>query len=138
MSSPMQTPEIEEQPSQLQKTNIAVFWDLENCQPPRYLSGASVIQDLRQSLLEFGSLRQIRAYADLKLIKRSKRLELQHAGVQLLDVPSDKKEAADKMMLTDIMMFAIDNAPPQRIALISGDQDFAYTLAQLRNIGYEI
>ncbi|MFQ5981560.1 MAG: NYN domain-containing protein [Candidatus Heimdallarchaeota archaeon] len=135
----VQTPnsEIENQISQLQ-TRVAVFWDLENCQPPHNLPGASVIQDLRQSLLEFGSLRQIRAYADLKLIKRSKRLELQHAGVQLLDVPSDKKEAADKMMLTDIMMFAIDNTRPQRIALISGDQDFAYALAQLRNIGYEI
>lgn len=138
LPSPVSTSEIKDQPLQLQKTNVAVFWDLENCQPPRNLSGASVIQDLRQSLREFGSLRQIRAYADLKLIKRSKRLELQHAGVQLLDVPSDKKEAADKMMLTDIMMFAIENTPPQRIALISGDQDFAYTLAQLRNIGYEI
>ncbi len=119
-------------------TRVAVFWDIENCQPPAAVSGTAVVQDLRHSLLEFGSIRQIRAYADLNLLKASMRLELQRSGIQLLDVPSAKKDAADKMMLTDMMMFALDNPPPQRIILISGDQDFAYTLARLRNIGYEI
>ncbi|MFX1514314.1 MAG: NYN domain-containing protein, partial [Promethearchaeota archaeon] len=129
--------QVQDQSSRL-LTRVAVFWDIENCQPPSIISGTSLVQDLRLSLLEFGSIRQIRAYADLKLLKGSLRLELQRSGIQLLDVPSTKKDSADKMMLTDMLMFALDYPPPQRIVLISGDQDFAYTLARLRNIGYEI
>ena len=130
-------PETREQENQFQM-RIAVFWDFENCQPPSGVSGFSVVQDLRKSLLEFGSIRQIRAYADLNLVKSSMRMELQRSGIELLDVPSRQKDASDKMLITDMMAFALDNQPPQRIVIISGDQDFAYTLGRLRNIGYEI
>ncbi|MFQ5976701.1 MAG: NYN domain-containing protein [Candidatus Heimdallarchaeota archaeon] len=119
-------------------TKIAVFWDLENCPPPSKVPGTSVIQDLRSLLMEFGVIQQIRAYSDLDYVKKPLRLELQRSGVQLIDAPSALKDAADKMILTDMLMFAIENPQPQRIVLISGDQDFAYTIARLKSMGYEI
>jgi hypothetical protein len=67
------------------------------------------------------------------------RSELQGSGVSLIDTPkSGRKDVADKMMIADLLSFAIDKRPPALIVLLSGDRDFAYPLGILRNRGYEI
>lgn len=42
------------------------------------------------------------------------------------------------MIISDLIMFAVDNPPPKTLALISGDRDYAYSLAKLRQRGYEV
>jgi hypothetical protein len=64
---------------------------------------------------------------------------LQGSGVSLIDTPkSGRKDVADKMMITDLLAFAIDKRPPALIILLSGDRDFAYPLGILRNRGYDV
>ncbi|MFQ6126114.1 MAG: NYN domain-containing protein [Candidatus Heimdallarchaeota archaeon] len=125
--------------NQTARTNsIAVFWDMENCAPPRGMKGPDIVGNLRSTLQDFGVIRQINAYAELRLIPKDLRIELQRSGVHLIDVPSQEKDAADKMIISDLIMFAVDNPSPQTLALISGDRDYAYPLAKLRLRGYEV
>lgn len=71
--------------------------------------------------------------------KTTLRSELQSSGVSLTDCPHNgRKDAADKMILVDMMAFALDNPPPATIVLISGDRDFVYALSTLRNRRYNI
>lgn len=51
---------------------------------------------------------------------------------------SGRKDVADKMIIADLMAFALDVPPPARIVLISGDRDFAYPLSLIRGRGYQI
>lgn len=37
-----------------------------------------------------------------------------------------------------MLLFAVDNPPPATVVLISGDKDFSYLLACLRNRKYDI
>ncbi|KAE8692668.1 putative receptor-like protein kinase [Hibiscus syriacus] len=51
-------------------------------------------------------------------------------------VPNGRKDAADKAILVDMFLFALDNPPPSSIMLISGDVDFAPALHILGQRGY--
>ena len=121
-----------------QTANIAIFWDMENCAPPRGTKGPDIVENLRSTLKDFGAIRHIYGYAELRLIPKDLRMELQRSGVHLIDVPVQEKDAADKMIISDLIMFAVDNPPPKILVLISGDRDYAYSLAKLRLRGYEV
>lgn len=67
------------------------------------------------------------------------RSELQGCGVSLIDTPkSGRKDVADKMLITDMLAFAIDQPSPARIVAITGDRDYAYSLGCLRNRNYSV
>lgn len=52
--------------NQINRTDsIAVFWDVENCAPPRRTKGPDIIENIRLALKDFGVIRQINAYAEL-------------------------------------------------------------------------
>jgi hypothetical protein len=116
----------------------AIFWDLENCPPAKGTDSVAIISLIREKLIEYGPIKQIQGYADLSRIPDYLKSSLQSSGVHLIDVPSTRKDAADKMMISDLVMFAVDNPAPQTLILISGDQDFAYPVAKLRLRGYKI
>ena len=126
----------------------AIFWDVDNCAPPTGSSGRVVAQAIRTSLqnLELGPIVSFKAYLELSSETHAPnatqvqlRSELQGSGVSLIDTPkSGRKDVADKMMITDLLAFAIDQPAPATIVLISGDRDFAYPLGLLRNRGYEV
>ncbi|TPX63068.1 hypothetical protein SpCBS45565_g06899 [Spizellomyces sp. 'palustris'] len=121
---------------------VAIFWDFENCPPPRGLSGYDIAESLRRVAHTCGSLTSCKAYVEgfEKLMpNKSLRTELQSSGISLIDCPSNGgKNVADQMMIVDMMAFALDNGPPATIVLISGDRDFAYALSTLRNRQYHI
>ncbi|PWZ01471.1 hypothetical protein BCV70DRAFT_198901 [Testicularia cyperi] len=127
---------------------VAIFWDVDNCAPPTGSSGRSVALAVRKSIqsLEVGPIVSFKAYLELSsetnipnAAQVQLRSELQGCGVSLIDTPkSGRKDVADKMMITDLLAFAIDQPAPATIVLISGDRDFAYPLGLLRNRGYEV
>jgi hypothetical protein len=118
---------------------VAIFWDIENCPPPSKMRGIAVERQLRKALRQYGKIYQINAYAEMMNIPQELRVELQRSGIHLIDTPHVKeKEVADFMIMTDMFVFAHKNSPPQHIALISGDSGFAYTLAKLRQLDYEV
>lgn len=121
---------------------VAIFWDIENCPPPRGVSANSVESRIRQAIREFGRIYQINAYGELARFPEQMRMELQRSGIHLIDTPhgsqSREKDVADHMIITDMLVFAIQNPPPNKIVLVSGDSDYAYTLAKLRQLDYEV
>ncbi|CBQ67945.1 conserved hypothetical protein [Sporisorium reilianum SRZ2] len=127
---------------------IAIFWDVDNCAPPTGSSGRSVALAVRSAIqnLDVGPIVSFKAYLELSSETQAPnaaqvqlRSELQGCGVSLIDTPkSGRKDVADKMMITDLLAYAIDQPAPATVVLISGDRDFAYPLGILRNRGYNV
>ncbi|KAI4367613.1 hypothetical protein MLD38_023329 [Melastoma candidum] len=83
-----------------------------------------------------GAVMMFSAYGDFNAFPRRLREGCQRTGVKLVDVPNGRKDAADKAILVDMFLFALDNRPPSSIMLISGDVDFAPALHILGQRGY--
>ncbi|KAF9533389.1 NYN domain-containing protein [Crepidotus variabilis] len=118
--------------------DVAIFWDYENCPVPSSSSGCAIANSITSLSRPFGSVKLFRAYleiADQLPLSRSVglRSELQSSGVSLIDCPHNgRKEVADKMIIVDMLAFAIDNPAPCTIVVISGDRDYAYALSVLK------
>ncbi|EIW60611.1 DUF537-domain-containing protein [Trametes versicolor FP-101664 SS1] len=123
--------------------HVAIFWDYENCTPPSTGPGYDVVNNIRQIALEYGSVKLFKAYLELSEQSSSKtiglRSELQSCGVSLTDCPHNgRKDVADKMMIVDMLTYAIDNPAPATVVLISGDRDFVYAVSVLRLRRYRV
>ncbi|OSD02824.1 hypothetical protein PYCCODRAFT_309673 [Trametes coccinea BRFM310] len=115
----------------------------ENCTPPCNVPGYDVVNNIRQVAHEYGSVKLFKAYLELSEQSSSKsiglRSELQSCGVSLTDCPHNgRKDVADKMMIVDMLTYAIDNPAPATIILISGDRDFVYAVSVLRLRRYRV
>jgi hypothetical protein len=103
------------------------------------MRGTLVEDRLRKELRQYGKIREINAYAEQARFPEKLRAELQRSGIHLIDTPHlHSKETADHMIISDIFVFAIHNPAPQSVVLISGDGGFAYCLAKLRQMDYQI
>jgi len=126
----------------LTNENVAVFWDFENCPPPSGMPGYVVVENIRRAVHTFGCVTLFKAYLEITDTtgnKKNLRSELQSSGVSLTDCPHNgRKDAADKMMIVDMLAFALDHPSPATIVLISGDRDFVYALSTLRNRRYTV
>jgi len=111
---------------------VAIFWDIENCPVPSDVRPEDVAGNVRMALrmhpVVKGAVTMLSAYGDFNAFPRRLREGCQRTGVKLVDVPNGRKDAADKAILVDMFLFALDNHPPSSIMLISGDVDFAPAL----------
>ncbi|TDL17335.1 hypothetical protein BD410DRAFT_730099, partial [Rickenella mellea] len=125
-------------------TAVAIFWDYENCRPAGNTSGYELVNKVRRAVQSFGNVSLFKAYLDVPLESSNPRStifhsELQSSGVTLAYCPHNgKKDVADKMILVDMLAYAIDRPAPATIVLISGDRDFAYGISILRLRGYDV
>ncbi|KAF8061498.1 NYN domain-containing protein [Lyophyllum atratum] len=128
----------------MRSEDVAIFWDYENCPTSSSFTGYEVVKKIRCIAHSFGAVKLFKAYLELSdpaifsksLVLRS---ELQSSGVSLTDCPHNgRKDVADKMMLVDMLAYAIDNPAPSTIVLISGDRDFAYAVSILRLRRYRV
>ncbi|XP_022860642.1 uncharacterized protein LOC111381149 [Olea europaea var. sylvestris] len=121
---------------------VAIFWDIENCPVPSDVRPQDVAGNIRMALRVHpvidGVVTTFSAYGDFNAFPRRLREGCQRTGVKLIDVPNGRKDAADKAILIDMFLFALDNCPPSSILLISGDVDFAPALHVLGQRGYTI
>ncbi|KAF2918682.1 uncharacterized protein [Oryza sativa Japonica Group] len=121
---------------------VAIFWDIENCPVPSDVRPEDVAGNVRMALrlhpVVKGAVTMLSAYGDFNAFPRRLREGCQRTGVKLVDVPNGRKDAADKAILVDMFLFALDNRPPSSIMLISGDVDFAPALHILGQRGYTI
>ncbi|EPQ58452.1 hypothetical protein GLOTRDRAFT_14924, partial [Gloeophyllum trabeum ATCC 11539] len=109
----------------------------ENCRPPSSAAGHETVNGIRGMAHEFGIVTTWKAYLDLSDPAPARspniRSELQSSGVSLVDCPRNgRKDVADKMMIVDMVTYALDKPQPGTIILISGDRDFAYAVSVLR------
>ncbi|KAK8944585.1 hypothetical protein KSP39_PZI007605 [Platanthera zijinensis] len=121
---------------------VAILWDIENCPVPNDVRPEDVAGNIRMALkvhpLIKGAVTLFSAYGDFNAFPRRLREGCQRTGVKLVDVPNGRKDAADKAILVDMFLFALDNRPPSSIMLISGDVDFAPALHILGQRGYTV
>ncbi|KAI3675303.1 hypothetical protein L1987_84892 [Smallanthus sonchifolius] len=122
--------------------SIAILWDMENCPVPSDIRPEDVAGNIRMALrvhpIVNGAVTMFSAYGDFNGFPRRLREGCQRTGVKLIDVPNGRKDAADKAILVDMFLFALDNPPPSSIMLISGDVDFAPALHILGQRGYTV
>ncbi|XP_021911397.1 uncharacterized protein LOC110825252 [Carica papaya] len=121
---------------------VAILWDIENCPVPSDVRPEDVAGNIRMALrlhpVIKGAVTTFSAYGDFNAFPRRLREGCQRTGVKLIDVPNTRKDAADKAILIDMFLFALDNPPPSSIMLISGDVDFAPALHILGQRGYVV
>ncbi|KAH6825975.1 putative endonuclease or glycosyl hydrolase [Perilla frutescens var. hirtella] len=121
---------------------VAILWDIENCPVPSDVRSEDVAGNIRMALRVHpvidGAVTMFSAYGDFNAFPRRLREGCQRTGVKLVDVPNGRKDAADKAILVDMFLFALDNHPPSSIMLISGDVDFAPALHILGQRGYTV
>lgn len=121
---------------------VAILWDIENCPVPSDVRPEDVAGNIRTALRVHpvikGAVTMFSAYGDFNSFPRRLREGCQRTGVKLIDVPNGRKDAADKAILVDMFLFALDNPPPSSIMLISGDVDFAPALHILGQRGYTV
>lgn len=121
---------------------VAILWDIENCPVPSDVRPEDVAGNIRMALQVHpvikGAVVTFAAYGDFNAFPRRLREGCQRTGVKLVDVPNGRKDAADKAILVDMFLFALDNPPPSSIMLISGDVDFAPALHILGQRGYTV
>ncbi|KAL5987315.1 hypothetical protein ACLOJK_038480 [Asimina triloba] len=121
---------------------VAILWDIENCPVPSDVRPDDVAGNIRMALRVHpvinGAVTMFSAYGDFNSFPRRLREGCQRTGVKLIDVPNGRKDAADKAILVDMFLFALDNRPPSSILLISGDVDFAPALHILGQRGYTV
>ncbi|CAK9257479.1 unnamed protein product [Sphagnum jensenii] len=121
--------------------NVAILWDIENCPVPGEVNTEDVAGNIRYALRDhpqIGAVTMFSAYGDFNHFPRKVREGCQRTGVNLIDVPNGKKNAADKAILVDMFLFALDNCPPSTIFLITGEMDFAPALHKLGQRGYMV
>ncbi|WCJ17725.1 hypothetical protein M5689_000122 [Euphorbia peplus] len=121
---------------------VAILWDIENCPVPSDVRPDDVAGNIRMALRVHpvikGAVIMFSAYGDFNAFPRRLREGCQRTGVKLIDVPNGRKDAADKAILVDMFLFALDNPPPSSIMLISGDVDFSPALHILGQRGYTV
>nr|GMD00071.1 uncharacterized protein LOC109161973 isoform X1 [Ipomoea batatas]GME12824.1 uncharacterized protein LOC109161973 isoform X1 [Ipomoea batatas] len=121
---------------------VAILWDIENCPVPSDVRPEDVAGNIRMALhvhpVINGAVTMFSAYGDFNAFPRRLREGCQRTGVKLIDVPNGRKDAADKAILVDMFLFALDNLPPSSIMLISGDVDFSPALHILGQRGYTV
>ncbi|GJT75428.1 endonuclease [Tanacetum coccineum] len=131
-----------EQSRNVSESQIAILWDMENCPVPSDVRPEDVAGNIRMALrlhpVIKGAVNMFSAYGDFNGFPRRLREGCQRTGVKLTDVPNGRKDAADKAILVDMFLFALDNPPPSIIMLISGDVDFSLALHVLGQRGYTV
>ncbi|TBU32228.1 NYN domain-containing protein [Dichomitus squalens] len=123
--------------------NVAIFWDYENCALPALEPSYMIVNKIRRLAHQYGSVKTFKAYVEYPEHQTVKsmalRSELQSCGVSLIDCPHNgRKDVADKMIMVDMMAYAIDNPAPATIILISGDRDFVYAVSILALRQYRV
>lgn len=132
---------MEDGTSTFSSAKISVWWDIENCQVPRYFNDAnSIAQNITTALFNsnFHGPLSISSYGDTTRIPSHVQHALSSTGISLHHVPAGAKDASDKKILVDMLLWAIDNPAPANYLLISGDRDFSNALHQLRMRRYNI
>ncbi|KAG9047939.1 hypothetical protein FS837_001123, partial [Tulasnella sp. UAMH 9824] len=119
---------------------VVILWDYESCPVPSGVSGLSVVRNIREAALKFGSIDQFEAYCYWSNNPNaSVKNDLTLSGVKLRDCPhTGKKAAVSTTMVIDMMVYALERPRSTTVVLISSDRDYAYAISTVRNRGYSV
>lgn len=115
---------------------MSVFWDVENCMVPKNTKADLVVERIYNALIlnpDVDSI-AIKAYGVTLKTKEA----LKKTGVTVIDIPKRGKDSADKLILVDMLLFALDSPRPAFFLLISGDSDFGPAVKGLVKRGHTV
>ncbi|CAI5471727.1 unnamed protein product [Closterium sp. Yama58-4] len=92
---------------------VAVFWDYENCPVPVGADCAALVRRLRDLARAFGAVRSVRAYGKPEEVHARMVGKMGACGVEVVAVAAGK-EMADKAIITDALLFALDEREMNR------------------------
>lgn len=120
-------------------TPVVVLWDIENCKVPKDALVEHIAENIRDALRMIPAVDSVAAkIQSYGKVAASIRKGLENTGVKHVGTLNRRKDTADKHILTDMFLFALDNPAPAAILLISGDADFAPAVRKLVDRGYTI
>ncbi|XP_047317496.1 secreted protein C-like isoform X2 [Impatiens glandulifera] len=137
--SPSQAAQFAE--PQYENAKISVWWDIENCEVPKKSDPHCIAQNVSSALVKMkycGPVSTVSSYGDTTRLPSPVQQALNSTGISLNHVPAGAKDASDKKILVDMLLWAVDNPAPANYLLISGDRDFSNALHQLRMRRYNI
>ncbi|XP_045477730.1 meiosis regulator and mRNA stability factor 1 isoform X2 [Harmonia axyridis] len=111
---------------------IGIFWDIENCQVPKFKSASAIVQRIRTFFLQSYREAEFIVVCDVKKEHPQIIQELHDSQVNVIHVSSISKNAADEKLRQSLRRFAEVHRPPCAVVLISGDVNFAADLSDLR------
>ncbi|EYU34699.1 hypothetical protein MIMGU_mgv1a021072mg [Erythranthe guttata] len=115
----------------------SVWWDIENCPVPKGFDDyASIFGNIKTALRRanyFGEV-SISGFGNLKKVKSEICETLGRSGIKMNHIFS----RADKTIMLEMLLWALEHDPPANILLISEDIDFATTLNRLSSKMYNI
>eukprot|EP00743_Colponemidia_sp_Colp-15_P012108 GILK01013673.1.p1 GENE.GILK01013673.1~~GILK01013673.1.p1 ORF type:complete len:469 (-),score=9.27 GILK01013673.1:258-1664(-) len=117
---------------------IAYYWDIENCHIPRGCDPIALVDKIRKRFVVSKSVKEVcfYVYGDHTALPMDIQQGLDRANVDLIHVPQrDKAGASDSKMMNAMMRLVSErtSAEPLTIVVITGDVDFASTLADIKN-----
>lgn len=127
------------------EADAAIFWDYENCAlPAAHALATSAASRLFDASRGLGRLAELRLYhdSDKSTLNPQHRAFLESMGYTIVDCPtSSKKEAIDKKIIVDTLMFAVARSArrqPCCVVLVTGDGDFCHMCSRLRAVGVTV
>ncbi|KAJ7527872.1 hypothetical protein O6H91_16G074700 [Diphasiastrum complanatum] len=122
------------------KVKISVWWDIENCMVPSIVRPHDVARNISKALRQenYRGPISISAYGDTYRLSDEVQTAITSTGINLHHIPSGHKDASDKAIIVDMLLWALDNPPPGHILLISGERDFSNAVHRLHMKNYNI
>ncbi|KAJ3130253.1 hypothetical protein HK098_004300 [Nowakowskiella sp. JEL0407] len=127
-------------PQMPQQLKAHVFWDFEKLSIPtdRSITGYVISRKILDFLKHHGvSSVNLVAVGSVDLLPNQLRVELQNAGFSILD-SSKKSNAADVIVLTEVIKTVYENKPPYMLVFICGNVEYCKLLNWLENVGYTV
>ncbi|XP_033736360.1 meiosis regulator and mRNA stability factor 1-like isoform X2 [Pecten maximus] len=118
---------------------IGVFWDIENCNVPRWKSAISIVRCIRERF--FIGRREVEFLCVCDTTKENKQViqDLNAAQVDVVHINATSKNAADDKLRQSLRRFTDKHPPPADVVLISSDINFASDLSDMRHRkGYHV
>ncbi|EFI27501.1 hypothetical protein CC1G_15536 [Coprinopsis cinerea okayama7 len=103
----------------------------------RHDLSADLLLAVQDIAMQYGPVTSVQAYLSAHTAPEQTRMLLLESGVTVRDCAHGKgqKDFADKQILTDILLYALDgsrnNYGSITFVLVTGDRDFSYTLSKL-------
>lgn len=115
------------------KENTSILWDLENISVNSIPWATEFVKWLKNQVPG-----HIYAIGQLSHLKNDVKSRLKQLNVDLKDATSSKPNFADIAIINDAYRLARQFTPPHRFCFITKDGDFAETMSQLQDWGYEV
>lgn len=122
------------------KGPVGVLWDFENASVPRGVSGLYVAKRFQEVFSAYGPVLSILAIGNVSLLSQDLQTDLTLGAIKLVNAKAlpNEKDVADKLLMTEMFLWALDHPPPSTIVLISADVDFATSISALKLRGYNM